>query len=376
MSQTTSAPLAPRTTVFQTGAVAMGPKPQHYRRGDGALVVDKHAVFRTGTFRDSMGRQGTWEALHLDQMASHFDMLRTRGILTDIPVRDGHPGFLVSGMEGNGKVVGWHTALETKTIQNDSGDVTYLLASYVLTEPEAADRYERGTYRNRSAEIGTYVTNAEAEFWPVYMGVAFVDFSAVEGLNTVEFSKSTSGAYAERDVVFLFDREGPLSTPQQPVIQVPGLQTQPVQPSQFMINGKSTADVGAVQAHISTLEVFRSETLEGARVAFVSGLVKAGKILAPQEEAMTKFAKDLTDEQFVSWKTAMDAAPQMSVLGHHGATVDHTRPATGAGDGTSELAQAQAIVRMHELAGKAPEFIKSTASYQTVQRLTAAGVQA
>jgi hypothetical protein len=357
----------------------MGPKPQYYRRGDGALVVEKHAVFRTGTFRDSMGRQGSWEALHLDQMASHFDMLKNRGILTDVPVRDGHPGFLISGAEGNGKVVGWHTALETKTVESDSGDTTYLLASYVLTEPDAADRYERGTYRNRSAEIGTYVTNAEAEFWPVYMGVAFVDIPAVEGLNSVEFSKSNSNVYAERDVVFLFDRENPLTSSQQqpnfPAPVMPGMHSAPTQqPAQFMINGAASTDVGAIQAHITTLENFRSETLDGARVAFVSDLVKGGKILAPQQQSMTDFAKGLTDDQFANWKTAMDAAPQMSVLGQHGAsTSEHGKPATGAEN--SELSQAKAIVRMHELAGKPEEFIKTTASYQTVQRLTAAGVQ-
>lgn len=374
MSQTLSAPpLASRSTVFATGPVSMGPKPTHYRRGDGALVVERQPVFRTGTFRDSMSRQGTWEALHLDQMASHFAMLKNRNILTDVPVRDGHPGFLVSGTEGSGKVVGWHTSLETHTVQSDTGDTTYLLASYVFTEPDAAERFERGTYRNRSSEIGTYVTNAEAEFWPVYMGFAFVDIPAVEGLNSVEFSKSTSSAYAERDVVFLFDRESPLTTSSQPLIPAPtlGMHSNPTQqPAQFMINGQATADVGAVQAHITTLENFRTETLEGARVDFVTGLVKTGKILAPQQEQMTSFAKGLTDEQFASWKAAMDAAPQASILGQHGAPVEHSKPGTG-GDENSELAQAQAIVRMHELAGKTPEFIKSTASYQTVQRLTA-----
>lgn len=368
MSQTLSAPLATRSTVFATGPVAMGPKPRHYRKSDGVLVVERQPVFRTGTFRDSMGRQGTWEALHMDQMASHFDMLRNRGILTDVPVRDGHPGFLISGTEGTGRVVGWHTKLETHTVQSDTGDTTYLLASYEFTEPDAADKYERGTFRNRSSEVGTYVTNAEAEFWPVFMGFAFVDIPAVEGLNSVEFSKSTSSAYAERDVVFLFDRENPLTTSQ---IQVPGLQSQQTQPAQFMINGQATADVGAVQAHITTLENFRSETLDGARVEFVTALVKGGKILAPQQEQMTKFAKGLTDEQFASWKTAMDAAPTMSVLGQHGATTDHSKQGNGATDGTGELAQAQAIVRMHELAGKTDDFIKTTPSYQTIQRLTA-----
>lgn len=403
MSQTTHTPARRASTVFASGPISMGPRPNHYRRGDGTLVVEGQPVFRTGTFRDSMGRQGTWEPLHIDQMVAHYEMLKNRNILADVPVRDGHPGFLISGQEGSGKVVGWHTSLEAKAVETDGKKITYLVASYVLTEPEAAEKYERGTYRNRSSEVGTYITNDEAEFWPVYMGVAFVDLPAVEGLNNVEFSKSGASDYAERDVVFLFDRESPLSTPvnqpsggtqnsqppQQPQIQPqlgapilpPALHTQaPVQPQApavqaFMINGQSITDVGQVQAHITTLETFRNETLEAARVQFVTSLVESNRLLASQQESMTAFAKGLSGEQFASWKTAMEAGPQIPALGLHGAPSDGgTRPATGGAPdaATAELDSARSIVRMHELAGKSKEFIEKTASYQTIQRLTGA----
>lgn len=387
MSQTLTAPGKRRSTLFAAGSLFMGPKASHYRRSDGALAVEKQAVFRTGTFRDSTGRQGTWEHLHIDQMVANYSLLKGRGLLTDIPVRDGHPGFLISGMEGSGRVVGWHTDLQAETLETERGEVRYLLASYVLTEPDAAERYERGTYRNRSSEIGTYFTNDEAEFWPAYMGFAFVDIPAVEGLNSVEFSKSTSAAYAERDVIFLFDRENPLSTPTQPATGAPLLPlfgqpqqqppSQPVNPpspvQSFMLNGAPVGDAGQVQAHITMLENFRSETLEAGRVDFVAGLVTQGKIMATQKDAMTAFAKGLSDEQFASWKTAMSAAPQLPIFGQHGAGGSPAAPpATGAPSANTELESAQAIVRMHQLAGKDEEFIKGTESYKTVQRLTAA----
>lgn len=390
MSQTLKAPAQRRSTLFASGAMAMGPKPKHYRRGDGALVVEKQAVFRSGTFRDSMGSQSTWEQLHIDQMVANYSLLRGRNLLSDLPVRDGHPGFLISGTEGTGKVVGWHTELQAQIVDTDRGQTTFLLASYVLTEPDAAEKYERGTYRNRSSEVGTYVTNDEAEFWPAYMGFAFVDIPAVEGLNNVEFSKSTASAYAERDVIFLFDRENPLTTPPiapQTTLGAPILPPalhgtpqpqQPVQaptpPQAFMLNGSASADVGQVQAHITTLETFRNETLEAARVSFVTGLVKSNKLMASQEAAMTKFAKELSAEQFTSWKAAMDAAPQISVLGMHGApTGGEMKPPTGTTDAaTSELESARSIVRMHELAGKTKDFIQSTESYKTIQRLSGA----
>jgi hypothetical protein len=380
------------STLFASGSMAMGPRPKHYRRGDGSLVVEKQAVFRSGTFRDSMGSQSTWEQLHVDQMVANHNLLKGRNLLNEIPVRDGHPGFLISGLEGTGKVVGWHTDLEVHTVDTDKGKTSYLLASYVLTEPDAADKYERGTYRNRSSEIGTYVTNDEAEFWPAYMGFAFVDIPAVEGLNNVEFSKSSAQSYAGQNVIFLFDRENPLTTPsvtpqssvippilpvalQQPTqqhAQQPQAPAPVVAPQAFMLNGQSNVDAGQIQAHITTLETFRNETLEAARVDFVSSLVSSGKLMASQQESMGTFAKGLSAEQFASWKNAMDAAPQISVLGLHGApTQQSSKPQVGGEPDakTSELMSARAIVRMHELAGKSKDFIQGTASYQTIQRL-------
>lgn len=397
MNQTLNTPTRRPDTLFASGALAMGPKPSHYRRSDGSLAVENQAVFRSGTFRDSMGSQSTWEELHIDQMVANYSLLKGRNLLNEIPVRDGHPGFLISGLEGTGKVVGWHTDLKVHSVDTGQGRTSFLLASYVLTEPDAADKYARGTYRNRSSEIGTYVTNDEAEFWPAYMGFAFVDIPAVEGLNNVEFSKSKVSTYAERDVIFLFDRENPLTTqiptPQAalgvpsvaPVLPIAlqGDQSQhgaPVAPvpvpqpvaQAFMLNGQSTSDVGAIQAHISTLEAFRNETLEAARVEFVGSLVASGKLMASQQEAMGTFAKGLTADQFTSWKAAMDAAPQLSVLGMHGApSGTSVKPAAG-GSGDANVAaleSARSIVRMHELAGKPKEFIQGTESYKTIQRL-------
>src|SRR5438045_1764581 len=38
-------------------------------------------IFKAGTFRDSLGRQNTWSAEHLQQMAFHFNLLKANQML-------------------------------------------------------------------------------------------------------------------------------------------------------------------------------------------------------------------------------------------------------------------------------------------------------
>lgn len=160
--------------------------------GAGILKVLGLPTFRSGTFRDSMGFQHTWEEIHIEDMARNFAMLRDRQLFQDVPVRDGHPGWIVSGMEGNGKVIGYHTGLSTEMRQapHDLMNYNYLLGDLEIIDASAQDAVESGLWRSVSSEVGTYISNNEAEFWPVYQGVAYVDIPAVEGLKG--FSKKSS----------------------------------------------------------------------------------------------------------------------------------------------------------------------------------------
>lgn len=350
------------------GNMARHIEPTVYRKDSGVLVVQGQPVFRSGTFRDSMGYQQTWEPLHMDQMAAHFEMLRNRGLFSDIPVRDGHPGFIARGMPGNGKVVGWHTGLVTRELESHTGQKeTFLLADYEITDPDARAAWENGTFRNRSSEVGEYTTNDEATFWPVYMGFAFVDIPAVEGLNSVSgFSQSASG----RQYTILRESTvtGSTGTPQTSGGNPPQVPTIGLQ--QFSINGAPTSDPLAVQAHITSLETFRSETLQSGRHSYVDGLATAGRILATQVDGFKAFATGLSDEQFAAWRTAMDVAPVVPALGLHGAPAQQSTP--GAPEDAKVVAEVDTlrnIVSMHSARGASPEEIKGLNSYKRLVAL-------
>lgn len=174
----------------------------------GNLFLEGVAVFRSGTFRDSMGFQHVWETEHMTQMVDNHAALSGRGVLEHIPVRKDHVGFLDSSLNS---VIGYNTNIRTEERMNTvSGEMcTYLLADMEIIDEDAIRKIESGLWRNLSSEIGTYLTNAEAEYWPVYMGVAFVDFPAVEGLAN-SFSKrgpNDSGIHAGSAVFSLVNEQ-------------------------------------------------------------------------------------------------------------------------------------------------------------------------
>ena len=73
-------------TFFAKGKNASGGEQQ-------VLRVEGMPVFRSGTFRDSMGFQNTWESMHMREMVLHYNHLKDSGIFADVPVRAGHPAF-------------------------------------------------------------------------------------------------------------------------------------------------------------------------------------------------------------------------------------------------------------------------------------------
>jgi hypothetical protein len=365
-----------------------------YKKDNGVVVVKRKPVFRSGTFRDSMGIQSTWEALHIDMMKSHFEMLRNRNILKDVPVRDGHPGWLIHGLEGNGKVIGWHTDLASEEIEIEQGKFQFLLADYEITDDDAKVKEQNGTYRNRSSEIGEYHTNDEAMFWPVYMGVAMVDFSAVEGLN---FSKLFSQGELKDSGgrvfhVFMDEKEAPAvsgaqnptsatppAAPQVPAVPaVPAPDQQhaapPAQPFAFSVNGQQTTDFAAVQSHITTLEQFRRETEDAAVESFVSSLVTENKLLASQKDKTIEWAKTQSPEQFAAWRAIQEGVPAHPIVGQsfgNGAqSTEGQTPAVQAGAGiVQDYEDAKAIVAMHTRNGVPQAALEKMGSYQKMKTL-------
>lgn len=375
----------PSTFAFSGG---FGFQPVMFRRDSGSLVIQRSPVFRSGTFRDSWGEQMTWEDLHIKQMIDNFDYLRDGKLFDDVPVRDGHPSFLLNGLPGNGKVVGWHTSLFSEKLKapHDEEEYNYVLADYEITDPEAAAQIENKTWRNKSAEIGRYKTNSEAEFWPVYVGVAYVDIPAVEGL---KFSSSNGAGNGAK--YFIIDKENRVgqNAPQSPPAQVqPPAQT-PAAPAQtpatapatgalpfslgatphvFAVNGQQVTDFAAVQAHINVLEKFVADVTEQGRKDFVAGLATANKITATQVQATEAFAVSLTPDAFEKYKATWEAAPTHPVLGQHGNGV--TNPNNSAQQPVDAKEEQYKIWRgtiaQFKSAGLPIDKIKNTPSYKAL----------
>lgn len=361
-------------------------------------------VFRSGTFRDSMGIQHTWEPLHLDQMVVHFDLLRNRGILPNVPVRCGHPSFF--GDDPVDGLVGWHESLRTEERVNpiDQQTYTYLLATYVLLDEEAIKKYNAGLFLNRSAEVGTYITNSEAEFWPVYLGFAYVDIPAVEGLNTFAKDKGLGTRFSIMDQKEAPVTTGPSTTPTtppappaappatQPAATAQTPPAAPVEPpaapaaaatpathaaqtnvATFRIGGQSTSDFAAVQAHIDGLELAAREQVKAARDNFVSELARQNKITAPQVPGLQAFAQTLNHEQYTAWQTSFDVAPAAPLLASHGRGGVGTAPA-GLNEQTAtdkRIEILEGVVKHHRQSGVTEQALKEMDSYKELQTLHA-----
>lgn len=369
---------------------------------DGSATIADWPVFRAGTFADSFGFVETWTVEHLAQMAAHYEILLP--VFRDIPVRAGHQRDIE-------RVKGYVTALRVHE--------GFLLADIELTEPEAVEKWDRGTYRNRSAEIGFYETNDGAAFWPVFLGVAFVDIPAVEGLFSKATDQDTPTRYfteASPQMPTTNQNTDPVSTagdlaparrpsnsePLTTTVTVtsggqdfsaPG-QPQPVTgtttanpatpaigtptpgapaPQMFEINGEQL-DLATIGTRLAAATAFEEEQLEASRAAFVKGLVDGNKLAAPQREGMEAFAKSLSGEQFTAWQAMFEGAPELSVLGNHADGV--TNADNTAGQPTTEeqnLATLEETVKMHERSGMPVDQLHKTASYQKLQALKAAG---
>lgn len=373
--------------------------------------IERLKVFRSGSFRDSMGVQRTWETEHLEQMVFHYTMLRDRGTFPNVPVREGHRELFGSG----GSVIGYFDNL----YREREGDIEFLFADLDLTEPEAFAKWERGTFRARSLEVGMYEDNNDAPYWPVVMGVAFVDIPAVEGLYSKPPTDHTKYHFAQvvmdEKENLVSDQSGtgtpPAPTPPAPPA-APAAAAPPAAPAAppappappaaptapapaapvegqanhsaptpgafaFSINGQPTHDYAAVQAHIATLEGVVKETTETNRKAFVEGLAHSNKIAATQVESLTAIALGLSADQFTAFSASYEAAPKLGLFGQHGVQDGGTPPAsdgsitgstTGTGDDDPTVLEAR--VKMHRQSGMSEDKVKETSSYK---RLVALG---
>lgn len=156
-------------------------------------------------------------------------------------------------------------------------------------------------------------------------------------------------------------------------------QTAPEAPSPvagvtLLVNGAEVTDLAAVQAHITGLEAFKRETIEGGRKAFVAQLAKDGKIMANQEslDETEAFALSLSSEQFEAWKKSMGSSPANALFNQHG-NIDAPREPRNGGSASeveARIATLEEIVQAHRDAGVPENVIETKASYKELQKLT------
>jgi ATP-dependent Clp endopeptidase proteolytic subunit ClpP len=176
------------------------------------------------------------------------------------------------------------------------------------------------------------------------------------------------------------DQPANSTTTPPPVAQppAPAAQAQPAapvaqDPFKFTMNGSEITDFAAVQAHINSLETFRTETIEAGRKAFVAALAKDGKIMASAENltATEEFALSLSSEQFDKWKASMSAAPTSPLFQSHGADQGDNKTPVNGGEGavSAEIATLEEIVQGHRDSGVPQDALEKMGSYQKLQSL-------
>lgn len=353
---------------------------------DVANIVHGMKVFRTGTHIDSLGRKATWTHAQLQQAVDHFNLLKADGILPNVPVREDHTTTVKD-------LVGWYSAVRLE------GD--FLVADIEFTEPNALAKYHRGTYRNKSIEIGTYETGDGQRYTPVVLGLAFVDIPAVEGLfrhpsapQGASGDQSPAAPANHQGASMSGNNSGPLATAasQEPAVTpptppaapaaveppAPAPAPEPVATHQrpavqtFRVNGTDVSDFAAVQNHITALETFRTESIESGRVGFVTALASANKIANAQVESFSKLVRTMDDAQFSEFKAGFDLQPANNLFAKHptgGAGGDGT-PADPASDRATEIEILKEIIAQHKRRGASDDDIAATASFMKLQTLT------
>lgn len=310
----------------------------------GAAVISRERmpVFRSGEFSDSMGRRHKWMTTHMRQMVDHYGLLKESGQFADVPIRRGHGSLFGDPIDS---LIGYVTnlSMEKRTSPVDGKEYDYLLADVEIIDPDAQEKIQSGLWRNLSSEIGLYIDNDEAEYWPVFKGFAYVDIPAVEGLK--EFSKSHTST---RTII-----EGETMTTDSKTPVAPQVNTDHSGKREtfaFTINGEATTDFSKVQNYIKQVEArntelttqvtdlsnFKKESITKEREGFIDQLAKDGKLVQTQVEDAKEFAKGMSDEQFEMYKKMNEASAPLPIMQEHGVQGQTPVSSHSNGSGTDE----------------------------------------
>lgn len=376
----------PRRLTFFAQADMLAMKPNFERRqndfGKESLFIDNIAIFRSGTYKDSMGDQATYDSFAMESFVRNFHHLKGTGVFSKPVVRSGHPHPFNNGRLES--VIGYinNLSIVKSKAPHDGNEYDYLMAELEIIDETAKTNIESGLWINRSAEVGVYEDNAGQEIAPTVFGVAYVDIPAVEGLN---FSKNFDASSPIDGILLNHVEENVMGN-----LQLPNLNGGASQFT-FNIGGNDTTDFSRVQGYITDLETkfaseqakvtqfeaenknlksenqslkeFQDTIRKDMRTEFVNGLAKDKKILESDKESTQAFVDTLTPEQFDAWKKTMSAAPVKAPLGDYGNSDTDEKDAK-----TSDhsLDTEKGIVRDLKFAGKSLDIIKKTSAYQKI----------
>lgn len=332
----------------------------------GTFIVRGVPVFKSGSFTDSAGKRRTWDDTSLDQIAANFHTLRDNDLFKDVPLRTDHDRAVAN-------IAGYLVGMNV--------DGSTLLADLEFTEPDAYEKWKRGTFRARSLEVGPYQTNDEQLFWPVAKGLAFVDIPAVEGLHS---KSDTEVAPEPENKETTPVPETTEKTDQQFTIRgVPTTDATSIQkyidtlekdgapePQSFRLAGVEETDPEKVQKHIDAQDQALKEIDLAGRSDFVKQLAEDNKIAAPQVDATVEFVESLSVEQFAAYRKNFEDAPKTAPVGP---TVGNRRK-TEHTDDTSQVSEKEdleATVAQFRRANVSEEKIKEMPSYKRLQELSA-----
>lgn len=365
----------PRTLMFMADASLSVNAPFTMEFAKGAngknnLILKDVPLFRSGTFADSMGEVHTFDEFHIQGFVRNFDHLKSNKIFSDVPARRGHRqgGIFASGDPIDG-VVGYVDSIRTekRKAPHDGNEYDYLIGDVTVIEEKAQQNISSGLWRNRSAEIGTYKDNNGAEYAPAFLGFAFVDMAAIEGLN---FSQEKT------DVLFMEDTMTGVATPPPVGENKPFMFTcgtnqifEPEKVQAYIADieaqfAAATAANTAKDAEIKSLKDFKEDIERTERVEFVNGLVKSNRLLVTQEKDTLELVSNFSNEQFDSWKAIMGTIPENPLLGEHGSQESKaTANSGGSGEYSQEDNDKDTLKRMKRI-GKSEEVLKVTKAYQ------------
>lgn len=328
------------------------------------------SIFRAGAFRDSRGRQTEWSLDRLHALADNFTALRP--VFPNVPLRRDH-------VRSVDNVIGYFDQVYVKD------DTLY--GDFRVTEPGAVKKFERGTFRSRSIEIGPYESNNGKITAPAVLGLAMVDIPAVEGLFQRQDSKeiqvnftqeeldwAVASAYAQANedaaahVQSDLDWAMACAYAEGDIAGRAEMADKDRAPFMFQLGDNDASnDFASVQRRLDALNQFVDEVTEKSRVDFIDSLVTDSKIGAPQHDALVEFTKGLTPEQFASFRASYDDAPKLGILGSK--TDDGGKGPDPKSPLAVEYATAQETVAHHYRSGMSEEEVQKTHSFKTMVAL-------